>query len=152
MQGQRAPAHIDLFGQHHRGKNFWPLLKIFTRLDGHVCVYGPVFLAGSSKASLFLRKWDESVITPFQHLSPYSWQCFSAQLNAVEPRSHWENILAAVGKASVKPLTGSKGDKNYSLSHPPLFHTHMLRFCFAVSMSFLISGVMLNRSFLGIGR
>lgn len=28
----------------------------------------------------------------------------------------------------------------------------MLRFCFAFSMSFLISGVMLNRSFLGIGR
>lgn len=44
---------------------------------------------------------------------------------------------------------------NHSLSHPPIFpplHTHMLRFCFAFSMSFLISGVMLNRSFLGIGR
>ena len=30
--------------------------------------------------------------------------------------------------------------------------THMLRFCLAFSMSFLISGVMLNRSFLGMGR
>jgi hypothetical protein len=30
--------------------------------------------------------------------------------------------------------------------------THMLRFCLAFSMSFLISGVMLNRSFLGIGK
>jgi len=30
--------------------------------------------------------------------------------------------------------------------------TYMLRFCFAFSMSFLISGVMLNRSFLGIGK
>lgn len=39
VQGQRAPAHADLFGQHHRGKNFWPLLKIFTRLDGCVCLY-----------------------------------------------------------------------------------------------------------------
>ena len=30
--------------------------------------------------------------------------------------------------------------------------THMLRFCLAFSMSLLISGVMLNRSFLGMGR
>lgn len=30
--------------------------------------------------------------------------------------------------------------------------THMLMFCLAFSMSFLISGVMLNRSFLGMGR
>lgn len=30
--------------------------------------------------------------------------------------------------------------------------TYMLRFCLAFSMSFLISGVMLNRSFLGMGR
>lgn len=34
----------------------------------------------------------------------------------------------------------------------PLLCTYMLRSCFAFSMSFLISGVMLNRSFLGIGK
>lgn len=34
----------------------------------------------------------------------------------------------------------------------PALGTHMLRFCLAFSMSLLISGVMLNRSFLGMGR
>lgn len=129
MQGQRAPEHIDHFGQHHRGKNFWPLLKISTRLDGHMCVYTPVFLAGSSKALLFLSKWDESVITLFWHLWPYSWQHFSAQLNAVEPRSHWENSLAAWGKPHLNHWQAPNGDKNYSLSHPhtsPYSHVEVL--------------------------
>lgn len=34
----------------------------------------------------------------------------------------------------------------------PVPGTHMLRFCLAFSMSLLISGVMLNRSFLGMGK
>lgn len=36
--------------------------------------------------------------------------------------------------------------------HPAPGLAHMPRFCLAFSMSFLISGVMLNRSFLGMGR
>ena len=36
-------------------------------------------------------------------------------------------------------------------THPLVLWTHMFMFCFALSMSFLISGVMLKRSFWGIG-
>lgn len=46
----------------------------------------------------------------------------------------------------------TRGDCPPPPPDPPAPGAHMLRFCLAFSMSFLISGVMLNRSFLGMGR
>lgn len=44
--------------------------------------------------------------------------CFSARFNVVDPRSHWENSLTAVGEASFKPLMHCKGGCEL-LSHSP---------------------------------
>lgn len=78
--------------------------------------------------------------------------CFSARLN-VDPVSHWKSSLAAVGEGRLMCLKWGHELNLQSLTRTsPVLCTYMLRFCFAFSMSFLISGVMLNRSFLGIGK
>lgn len=56
------------------------------------------------------------------------------------------------GPRAVSEPAGTMADLALVLARGAPPSTHMLRFCLAFSMSLLISGVMLNRSFFGMGR
>lgn len=61
-------------------------------------------------------------------------------------------VAGKAGTLQRKALYPPKFCHPQVLSLNPPAQAHMLRFCFALSISLLISGVMLKRSFLGIGR
>lgn len=82
-QGSERTGYLDLtyagierssthrFGQHHRDELFLATAENLHQVRWAcvcICVYATVSLVRSTKALLFLSKWDESVITPFQHL------------------------------------------------------------------------------------